>query len=66
MLILLFQYILASRDMTDTHTSVIKEKAGENMKVDEAEVESKNEEVSDEIQDMNGEVRSIIKIFTRD
>ena len=54
--------------MADTHTSVIKEKVDVNGKADEAaEVESKTEEVPNEIQEMNGEVRSygaIIKIFT--
>lgn len=51
--------------MADTHTSVIKEKVDVNGKVDEshetAEVKSKNEEVSDEIQAVNGEVRAVIK-----
>ena len=47
--------------MTDTHTSVIKEKVDVNGRVDEAaEEESKNEEVSDKIQEINGEVRSYI------
>ena len=45
--------------MTDTHKSVIKEKADGDVKVDEAE--TKNEEVSDEVQQMNGEVRECNK-----
>ena len=48
------------KDMADTHTSVIKEKADVNGEADKAaEVKPKNEEVSDGIQDTNGEVREL-------
>lgn len=47
----------------ENHTSVIKEKADVNG--DEPDY-PKIDEVSDEVQEMNGEVWGIIKLLTRD